>query len=227
MRSVPWGRTGWRRLAVALAWLAIVVALQVWALSAGISPAEAAARAADAVSASPWGVLAFTVLYLVRPLLLFSAAVLTVAAGVLFGAWVGVPVVVIAANASAMVAYGAARWVTGEPAGEERLIGRYARRLRARSLETVVVMRLLFLPYDLVSYVCGALRIRPLPFLVGTAVGSLPATVALVLFGASLEDFDGGVPRIGLPTLAVSVGLLAATLAGAWILRRREAARDG
>lgn len=60
----------------------------------------------------------------------------------------------------------------------------------------------------------------------GRAIGSAPATVAFVLFGASLESFDGGVPAIDTPGLVASLALLVGGLAWAPILRRRQAARD-
>ncbi len=218
-------RRRWQRFAVAGAWLVIVGAFQAWALARGVTPAEAATDLVDAIKGSAWGALVFIAVYLVRPLLLFSAAVLTVAAGFLFGPTWGVLLVAVAANGSAMVAYAVGRWLgTDSQPDAERRLGRYVVRLRERSFETVAVMRLLFLPYDLVNYLCGFLRIRPIPFLAGTAIGSAPATVAFVLFGASIEDFDGGVPSLDVTTLLVSVGLLLAAIGAAEILRRRERA---
>ncbi|MBJ7457462.1 MAG: TVP38/TMEM64 family protein, partial [Thermoleophilia bacterium] len=173
--------------------------------------------------------LAFVAVYLVRPLIFFSAAVLTVAGGFLFGAVGGIVLVVIAANGSAMVAYGLARWLGGERFADPEATGRltrWTRRLRERSFETVIVMRLVYLPYDLVSYLAGALRIHPLAFLAGTAIGSAPATVAFVLFGASLESFDGGVPQIDGPVLIASGVMLVAGLAISHALRRRDAGSD-
>ena len=58
---------------------------------------------------------AYIGVYLVRPLVLFPASVLTVMGGVLFGPWLGVPVVVLAANSSAMVAYGVGRLLGSVP----------------------------------------------------------------------------------------------------------------
>jgi uncharacterized membrane protein YdjX (TVP38/TMEM64 family) len=217
-----------QRLAVAGVWLALLGTFWGWTLARGVTPAEAAVDLVDAIQGSAWGALAFVIAYLVRPLLLFSAAVLTVAGGFLFGPALGIALVVVAANASAMIAYGIGRWLGTdvEPDADHRL-GRYVTRLRDRSFETVAVMRLLFLPYDLVNYLCGFLRIHPLAFLAGTAIGSAPATVAFVLFGASIEDFDGGVPSLDPLTLGLSIGLLLAAIGAAEILRRREGARAG
>lgn len=217
------------RLAAAVIWVGAAGGAILWALSAGIGAGEAATRLVDAIQGSPWGPVTFVAVYLLRPLLFFSAAVLTVAAGFLFGALAGVALVVLAANGSAMVAYGLARWFgagVGDAAAPTGRLARWTARLRHRSFESVISMRLLHLPYDLVSYLAGAIRIHPGAFLLGTAVGSLPATVAFVLFGASLESFDGGVPAIDGPVLIASGILLATGLALSWIMRRRERRRD-
>jgi len=216
------------RLIVAGTWLALIGGAATWAATSGRGPAEAATDLVDAIQGSAWGPLAFVAVYLVRPLIFFSAAVLTVAGGFLFGPVGGVVLVVIAANGSAMVAYGLARWLGGERFADPEATGRltrWTRRLRDRSFETVIVMRLVYLPYDLVSYLAGALRIHPVAFLAGTAIGSAPATVAFVLFGASLESFDGGVPQIDAPVLIASGVMLVAGLAISHLLRRRDAGR--
>lgn len=216
------------RLVVAGAWIALVVGGTVWAISQGFGPAEAATRLVEAIQGSPWGPVAFVAVYLARPLIFFSATVLTVAGGFLFGAVAGIALVVVASNGSAMVAYGLARWFGSGTLDAAAAGGRWARRagrLRERSFETVIVMRLLHLPYDLVSYLAGAARIHPVAFISGTALGSAPSMVAFVLFGASLESFDGGVPTIDPPILIASGVLLVIGLAISQILRRREGVR--
>ncbi|MEZ4595105.1 MAG: hypothetical protein R3D55_28775 [Chloroflexota bacterium] len=45
-------------------------------------------------------------------------------------------------------------------AEEAGTIQRYTRRLRENSFETVLIMRLIFLPYDLVNYLSGFLKIN-------------------------------------------------------------------
>lgn len=217
------------RIAAALIWAGAVGGVILWAVSTGTGAGEAASRLVDAIQGSAWGPVAFVAVYLLRPLLFFSATVLTVAGGFLFGAAGGVALVVLAANGSAMVAYGLARWFgagIGDEADASGRLARWTARLRRRSFESVISMRLLHLPYDLVSYVAGAVRIHPGAFLLGTAVGSLPATVALVLFGASLERFDGGVPAVDAPVLIASGVLLATGLVLSHIVRRRERGRD-
>jgi uncharacterized membrane protein YdjX (TVP38/TMEM64 family) len=216
------------RIAGAIFWIVVLAGVVAWALAEGVGPGEAATRLVDAIQGSAWAPAAFVAVYLLRPLIFFSAAALTVAGGFLFGPVAGIALVVLAANGSAMVAYGLARWFgTGIPVGGDAAgrLGRWTGRMRERSFESVMSMRLLMLPYDLVSYAAGAFRIHPGPFLLGTAVGSAPATVAFVLFGASLESFDGGVPSINAPVLAASGLLLVAGLALSQVMRRRERRR--
>ena len=217
------------RLAALIAWGGAVLAYQLWAVRSGVGPRESAVRLVDFLQGSAWGPVVLVAVYLVRPLLLLSAAVLTVAAGFLFGAGVGLAVVVVASNASAMIAYAVGRWF-GKGAelreNRSRRLGRYAERMRTHSFETTLSLRLLFVPYDLVSYVAGFSRIRPVSFLAGTAIGSIPGTVAFVLFGASIERFDGGVPSIDWRTVSVSVGLLALSLTAVRIVRHSKGAHD-
>lgn len=216
------------RLALAGVWLAVVAGGGAWALSQGLGPGEATRRLVEAIQGSPWGPAAFVAIYLARPLVFLSAALLTLAGGFLFGPIAGLALVVVASNGSAMVAYSLARWFGAGILADAAAGGRWARyagRLRDRSFDTVIVMRLLYLPYDLVSYLAGAARIHPLAFLSGTAVGSAPSTVALVLFGASLETFDGGLPAFEPTLLLASALMLVAGLGLSRILRRREGAR--
>jgi uncharacterized membrane protein YdjX (TVP38/TMEM64 family) len=217
------------RLVVAGVWLALLAGTALWAFTRGEGAGAAAAELVDAIQGSVWGPIVFLAVYLARPLIFFSATVLTVAGGFLFGPVGGVVLVIVAANGSAMVAYGLARWLGGENWPDPEAAGRLARwtrQMRERSFETIIVMRLIYLPYDLVSYLAGAARIHPVAFITATAIGSAPATVAFVLFGASLESFDGGVPRISGPILVTSGVLLVAGLAVSKLLRRRERGPD-
>ena len=219
----------WHRIGVAGAWAAIIGGYQLWAWRSGLGPGETVRRLVEAIQGSPWGLAVYVGLYTVRPLLLFSATVLSVAGGFLFGAWLGLVVVVVASNTSAMLAYGVGRWfgtatpVDAPPSGR---LGRYARRLGQGRVGTIAVLRLLPVPYDLVSYLAGFVRVRPLEFLAGTAIGGLPGTVVLVLFGASITRFNGGVPSVDVGTVAVAAALLAGTLVLMRVVRRREGVAD-
>lgn len=209
-------------------WVAVLLTWRAYVSSTGLSATESVQRFVDVVGSAWWGVLAYVAVYVARPLVLFPASLLTIAGGILFGPVVGVLVVVVAANASAMVAYGVGRLLGRPPAGErdqaETLARRWATRMREHSFETVLIMRLVLLPYDLVSYLAGVLRIRWAPFLVATAIGSVPATVAFVLLGASVESVEEGPDGFQPWILVASAVLFVASIALSRLLRRPDPA---
>lgn len=213
-----------RRRVVLLAWLALLAGWLVYLRVGGRSPASSAQAFVDLLRDAWWAVPAYVAAYAARPLLLFPASVLTLAGGVLFGPALGVLITVVAANTSAMVAYGVGRTLGSPPTpedGDGSLVRRWSGRLRERSFVTVMIMRLALLPYDLVNYLCGYLRIRPLPYLTATAIGSLPGTVAFVLAGASLQRVDTGLAGFDWRIFAASAAFFAVSLVVARIVHRR------
>jgi uncharacterized membrane protein YdjX (TVP38/TMEM64 family) len=214
---------------VAGIWISAIAAWQIYQSSNGLSTTETAQRFIDTVGESWWGVFAYVLVYLARPIVLFPASILTIAGGILFGPVVGVLVVVVAANASAMIAYGVGRLLGRAPGADDEtsddtmsFVRRWSIRMRDNTFETVLIMRLLFLPYDLVNYVSGILRLRWLPFLLATALGSLPGTVSFVLLGASIDRVDEGLGGIDPAILVVSVVIFVVSLVLARLLRRRQ-----
>ncbi len=218
-----WLRRNGQRLAVLLFWLAVLGGYQWYAWRVGLGPLEVVQRLLGFLSGSPYGPLLYILIYAVRPLFLFSAVLLTVAGGFLFGPLWGVVYVLIGSNTSASIAYAIGGFLgAGLLEGRDGLAQRYAERMRRSSFETVLIMRFVFLPYDLVNYLAGVLRIRWTPFILATVLGSLPGTLAFVLFGASIERFDGGLPALNSWTLVASAAIFAASLALARLFRRRE-----
>lgn len=217
------------RVAVVVAWGLALVGWT-WRLRAtGTSPTESLQRMVDALDGAWWAIPAFVTVYALRSFVLFPASLLTIAAGLLFGPTVGVGVAVVGANLSALVAFHVGRTfspVTVAAAGEGTvgLLGRWSGRLRERSFVTVMVMRLAFLPYDLVNYAAGFLRINVVAFLGATALGSLPGTISFVLVGASLERLDAGAAGFDPRVFLASVGVFAASMVVAKVLQRREVA---
>lgn len=217
------------RLAVGVAWAVVAGGwvLHLWATST--TPTASLQSLVDAIDGAWWAVPAFVAVYAVRPLVLAPASVLTVAAGVLFGAVGGVAVVVVAANLSALVAYGVGRTFSPDQvaaSGASGLVARWSGRLRERAFTTVLVLRLALLPYDLVTYVSGFLRVPAVPFVAATALGSLPGTAAFVLAGASVDRLDAGVSGLDLRVLVASVAILAVSLPVGVLVQRRTAAAE-
>src|SRR3989304_3852161 len=85
-----------------------------------------------------------------------------------------------------------------------------------------MIMRFIFLPYDAVSYLAGFLRIKYLPFILATALGSIPGTMAFIGFGASIETFDGSLPKLNPVTLGFSVAIFIVSIALSRIFKKRD-----
>jgi uncharacterized membrane protein YdjX (TVP38/TMEM64 family) len=189
---------------------------------------------------SPFGPLLYILIYALRPLIFFSAAVLTIASGAIFGAGslvnlaLAVLYTVIGSNLSATVAYGVGRFfgqgLLAEGDGENSgLLQRYAGRMRQNSFETILIMRFIFLPYDLVNYLAGILRIDWKAFILASLLGSIPGTIAFVSFGASIDIKElamGKAPQFNPWVLVFGVVIFIASLAISRYFKKREAARN-
>ena len=139
----------------------------------------------------------------------------------------GILYTIIGSNASAMVAYSIGRYF-GKGVFEENDAGimqRYAQRMRQNSFQTVLIMHLIFLPYELVNYAGGFLQIDWKAFLAGTALGSVIATISIVLLGSSFGSIDelfAGDVHLNPITLGSSVFLIGLSIALSRYIKKRE-----
>ncbi len=171
--------------------------------------------------------LIYVLFYTVRPLILFPASLLTIASGLVFGPALGILFTIVGENASANFAFLLARWFGRDlvAAREEEgsLAARWDERLRQNGLVTVLVMRLIYLPFDLVNFACGLTSMRQADFAIGTFIGILPALISFVLFGGvAAASNEYRMLTLGLAVLFFLLGLLIARR-----FRRREAAARG
>jgi uncharacterized membrane protein YdjX (TVP38/TMEM64 family) len=208
-----------------LFWLALLGSYQWYAWSNDLSPAQVIQQLLGFMTGSLWGPLIYILLYAVRPLVLFPATLLTLAGGFLFGPVLGVIYTILASNTSATIAFLVGRYFGQgllKEGSSDTLLQRYAERLRKNSFETVIVMRFIFLPYDLVNYLAGFMRIRWAPFILATILGSIPGTIGFTLAGSSIKVFDGGIPRLDPATLAASLVVFIASLVLSRLFKKRE-----
>lgn len=166
--------------------------------------------------------LIYIIIYTVRPLILFPAALLTISSGLVFGPWLGILFTIIGENASANFAFFLARWFGRDlvAAREQKssLAARWDERLRLNGLVTVLIMRLIYLPFDLVNFACGLTSMRQRDFAIGTFVGILPALISFVLFGGiAAAGNQNRTLTLGLALLFFCLGLVIALL-----FKRRE-----
>ena len=216
-----------KRIIIAVTWVSAVVGWVLYQRSTGLGTVGSLQSFIDIASGAWWALLAFILVYSIRPLVLFPATLLTVAGGLLFGPVVGIAATIIGANASAMVAYWVARsfGFQGESDPDaEGLMRRWANKMRQDSFVTILLMRFAFLPYDFVNYAAGFLRIKPLPFLLATALGSLPGTVSFTLAGASITSLEDGVEGIDTTVLIASGAIFIVSLLVSQLVKRRNLA---
>jgi uncharacterized membrane protein YdjX (TVP38/TMEM64 family) len=220
-----WLQTHAQKIGALVFWVLLIVLYQWYAASNGLSPLQVVQQMLAFMQNGVWGVLIYIVLYAVRPLILFPATFLSLAGGFVFGPVLGVIYTIIASNISSTIAFYVGRFF-GEGIfkddGSDNLIQRYARRMRENSFETVMIMRFIFLPYDAVSYLAGFLRIKYMPFILATALGSIPGTMAFIGFGASIETFDGALPKLNPVTLGFSAAIFIVSIALSRLFKKRE-----
>jgi uncharacterized membrane protein YdjX (TVP38/TMEM64 family) len=217
------------KLIALLFWLALLIGYWLYSQQNNLTLAESLRQVAGWLTGSWYGPVLYIVIYVLRPLLLFPATIVSLLSGFLFGPVLGVVYTVIGSNSSAMLAYGVGRYfgqgvLDAEQSGG--LIQKYAQRLRENSFEAVLVMRLIFLPYDLVHYIAGFLKIDWRAFLLATVIGSVPGTISIVLLGSSfgtLDELLAGEVSLNPVALAVSISLIVVSIAISRTLKRREA----
>jgi len=229
-----WMGRHWQKLVAAAIWLTLVGSFLGYSVVTGSTPTETLRDLVDLLR-TPFGPLLYILIYTLRPLAFFSAVIVTLLGGAIWGPLWGTVFVVIGSNLSASLAYGFGR-VFGQgilPEGGKDatggIVGRYAERLRKNAFTTVLIMRLIFLPYDLVNYLSGFLRVPFRPFILASILGSLPGTLTFVLAGASLDIDDIFAGRFSISainpwTLVLSVVLFVAGLVIARLLRQKEQA---
>jgi uncharacterized membrane protein YdjX (TVP38/TMEM64 family) len=99
--------------------------------------------------------------------------------------------------------------------------------MRNNSFETILIMRFIFLPYDLVNYLAGILRIDWKSFILASFLGSVPGTIAFVSFGASIDIKElvmGKAPMFDPKVLGFGVVILILSLVISRYFKKREAA---
>lgn len=134
-----------------------------------------------------WGPVIYIVFYIIRPLILFPAALLSASAGVIWGVK-GFIYLQIAANLSAVGEFLVARYLARESI--ERFlkgkIGNFDEAIEKRGFITVLLIRLIpNLPWDFQNLGLGLTKVKFRDYFWATFIGIMPGSFALVYFGSS------------------------------------------
>jgi uncharacterized membrane protein YdjX (TVP38/TMEM64 family) len=226
--TLPFFKRHWQKMLALLFWLVLILAFVLYSSRNNLTPLAATRQLMSALANVPISTrgAVFISVYTLRPLIFFPASLLTLGIGALCGPLWGIVFAVIGSNLSATLAYFVGRLLGQDvvQSGADNALQRYLQRMRKNSFETIFVMRLIFLPYDLVNYAAGFLKINYGAFILATILGSLPGTISFVLFGAS-SGLEGGTPKFDWRILIVSVVIFALSLLVSRLVKRREASK--
>ncbi len=202
------------RLRAAILVLLIGVGIAVAVTTDLPDPAELRDRVA---ALGPWGVLAFVGVYAALTLTPFPASALTIASGLLFGLAAGAAIVVFAATLGAWLAFLLARSLGRD--GVSRIqwarVASIDAMLERRGLISVLLVRLVPLfPFMAVNYAAGLSAVRQRDYVLGTAVGIIPATVGYTALGAY------GTSPLSWPFAAAVLAVVIVTATAGYAARR-------
>jgi uncharacterized membrane protein YdjX (TVP38/TMEM64 family) len=173
----------------------------------------------EVLSWGAWGPIIYIVLYALGPSFLVPGAVMTIAAGLAFGAWWGSIWSLLGADAGAIVAFGAGRFL-GRSFVERTMGVRLRRildRLERNGFYLTLYLRLVpLIPYNAFNLLAGASPIRFTDYLWASVIGMVPGTVLFAVLGDSLWKPDS-------PRFFIALGLIACCFAGGELYRRRKA----
>lgn len=158
-------------------------------LSALLEPQEITAWARE-VGDTWWAPLLVIAAYSPASVVMFPRPVITLFAVVAFGPWLGFGYAMLGIQLAAWLSYVAGgrlnRGTVRRVAGHR--LNSIIEVLRRRGLIAITALRLVPLaPFSVEGVVAGALRIKLWHFMLGTAIGILPGTLAATVFGDQLE----------------------------------------
>jgi uncharacterized membrane protein YdjX (TVP38/TMEM64 family) len=166
----------------------------------------------------------FAAIYCVAALIPFPTAVLSSAAGALWGAYLGTGMTVLSATLAACIPFLLARIMARkavrnmiEKSDGASRCDRFAGR---NGFMTVLIMRLIpVVPWDMVNYLSGLCSIRFRDYLLASLLGTIPASFTYNLIGASV---GGTVDKTAVAAVAAITALFAIVIL---IIKKRSGAK--
>lgn len=182
----------------------------------------------DWIQSLGWiGPIVFVAIYVVATMLLIPGSALTLAAGAIFGLWVGAVTVIVGANLGALASFLLAKtrlrakvqeWAQANPkfAALDRAIGQ-------NGFKMVTLTRLSpAFPFTLLNYLLGVTSVKTGAYVAANLVGMLPATFLYVYLGSLAGDTLTGAVSGGASTFQFVlkiVGLLATIFVVVFVTR--------
>lgn len=222
-----------QKAVVLIIWILFIGGYILYSWQSGLSAIGAILQVADWLR-STYGPLLFLLLFVLRSLLFFSAGVLSVAGGVLYGSgadgnlWVAFIYVMAGTWLSALLSFGLARYfgatLREHQFVQERQWHSYLEKMRRNGFMAVLLMRLLLLPFDPINYLAGFAKVQWRAFAWATFLGIIPTAFAFASFGAAIDLQAlavGQMPRLDWRMFVLAVAILAITLLISRLYQRR------
>jgi uncharacterized membrane protein YdjX (TVP38/TMEM64 family) len=167
-----------------------VVGITVFVAVAVFVPLPSAVQLRDwAHSVGPWFPLAFLIAHIVVTVFPIPRTPFTLAAGLLFGPFLGVLIAVVASTLAAVLAavlVRSAGWQL-QRLVRHQAMQRVDEQLHERGWVAFLSLRMIpVLPFSALNYTAGASAVGMLPFTLTTVAGLLPGTAAIVFLGDAL-----------------------------------------
>jgi uncharacterized membrane protein YdjX (TVP38/TMEM64 family) len=217
-----------------IGWGIIIAAAWLYMSVNALSPGELIQQLRELLLETWYGPVLYIAAYLfVRPLILFPASWMSILAGSVYGLGIGFIIGWVVGTFSSFFPYAVGRWFTNsmKDRQEEQAKGlrRFTQLIQRRPFEATITLRLIWLPYDVVSIFLGSLHVPFLQFLAGTALANISGTFAFVGLGAAFEGSlaTGDLSNFNPLTLLFSALMWAVSLGLAQVLRRRQEMAKG
>jgi phosphatidylserine/phosphatidylglycerophosphate/cardiolipin synthase-like enzyme/uncharacterized membrane protein YdjX (TVP38/TMEM64 family) len=202
--------------------LAIVALMALWRFTSlkEIATAEAAIQWAKAFGEQPWAPFALMAAYTPACLVMFPRPLITLAAVIAFGPWLGFLYSLTGICLSSGVTWTMGRHMRRDTV--RRIAGpkldRMIEVLKKHGLLAMTLLRLVPLaPFAVESIVAGAIRMKLWHVIAGTAIGLLPGTLTTTVFGDAIETAVTGAGEVN---WWIAGGALALLAGGAWAVKR-------
>lgn len=223
-RLLGWTLQHRGKMVILLIWVAGLVGLRMYMDANALTFGDITSQLESHLSDYWYGPLLYFLIYLLRPLTFFPGTLLTILGGSVFGIGWGFVLSLVGGTLSAVVPYAIGRWFSAEYADSQEAktrLQRFVGMLRQNPFQAVLIMRLIYLPYDAVNVLVGTLRIPFITFIAATVVGNLAGTLSFVSLGASIEGGLASGDFSFEPTmLLVSVLIIVVSLLVSRLLRR-------
>ncbi len=202
-------------------WISLIGVSRIAINKYGLTGIEFISKLGMLMQSSTAGVILYVLTYALRPILLIPAIPLTALAGLIYGLRDGYLIGLFAGTCSALLPYYTARYIHRHKKHSENITIEHTSN---NPFLQILTLRLLYIPYDLVSVYAGHRGIALIPFITATLIGNLIGTLTFVSLGASLslEELVKGNINFNPAYIALSIVLAVTTIMGTSLYKKNR-----